>query len=389
MKKIKVGITGNTGFIGTHLINYLRTKKDEIEIIPFFHDFFIDQHQLSAFVSQCDVIVHLAAMTRGDADTLYNCNISLVNQLINSLNSTIHRPHIIFSSTIHEKKGNPYGRSKAEGRKLFEAWAQQNCARFTCLVIPNVFGPFEKPFCNSVISTWCYQLTHNLQPKIEIDKDLGLIYVISLIEKILEIIMSHRSDTEILIPADKTMKLSEILSKLKEYQKQYFENSIIPKFQDDFEIALFNTFRSSIDDDHFPVLLVRNEDNRGFLIELVKELCGGQIFFSVTNPGIQRGNHYHTKMIERCCVVEGEALLQFRRIGTDQTFEYRLSGDIPGFVDIPIFFTHTITNIGRTVLTTLFWTNEISDQKIADTFYVNFNQVKLDARSNEKKTFKK
>jgi UDP-2-acetamido-2,6-beta-L-arabino-hexul-4-ose reductase len=373
MKKIKVGITGNSGFIGTHLINYLRTKKDEIEIIPFFRDFFIDQHRLSAFVSQCDVIVHLAAMTRGNADTLYNCNISLVKQLISSLNSTTHRPHIIFSSSIQEKNDNPYGRSKSEGKKLFEVWAQKNRARFTCLVIPNVFGPFEKPFFNSVITTWCYQLTHKLQPKIEIDKDLGLIYVISLIEKILEIIINHRSDPEILIPADKTMKLSEILSKLKEYQKQYFENSIIPKFQDDFEIALFNTFRSSINDDHFPVIPARNEDNRGFLVELVKELCGGQIFFSVTNPGITRGNHYHTKKIERCCVVEGEAMLQFRRIGTDKIFEYRLSGDNPGFVDIPIFFNHNITNIGRTVLTTLFWTNEIFDQKNPDTFYENVN----------------
>ena len=32
---IKVGITGNNGFIGSHLYNFLSTKLNEIELIYF------------------------------------------------------------------------------------------------------------------------------------------------------------------------------------------------------------------------------------------------------------------------------------------------------------------------------------------------------------------
>ena len=373
MEKIKIGITGQSGFIGTHLTNYLKMKKEEIEIIPFFHDYFNNSHHLQAFVTQCDVIVHLAAMNRGDPETLYNCNLNLVNQLISSLNSSNHKPHIIFASSIQEKNNNPYGRSKAYGRKQFEIWAQQNKARFTCLLIPNVFGPFGKPFHNSVISTFCYQLTNKLHPKIEINSDLNLIYVISLVEKIYSIMMSEQSDSEIVINAERKMRVKEILSKLIEYQKLYFENHIIPKLNDDFEIALFNTFRSHINYDYFPVIPARNEDKRGFLIELIKELSGGQIFFSVTGPGITRGNHYHTRKIERFCVVSGEACLQLRRIGTDRIVEYHLNGTKPSFVDIPIFYTHNISNEGETDLTTIFWTNELFNPQNPDTYYEKVN----------------
>ena len=83
---------------------------------------------------------------------------------------------------------NEYGKSKKEGRKLLENWAQRNNTIFTALIIPNVFGPFGRPFYNSVISTFCYQLTHNESPKIDIDKKLPLIYVGELVDEIMKII---------------------------------------------------------------------------------------------------------------------------------------------------------------------------------------------------------
>ena len=37
---LKVGITGQSGFIGTHLFNFLKLKKDEITTVPFKDGFF-------------------------------------------------------------------------------------------------------------------------------------------------------------------------------------------------------------------------------------------------------------------------------------------------------------------------------------------------------------
>ncbi len=67
---------------------------------------------------------------------------------------------------------------------MLKAWAERNKAAFTGLIIPNVFGPFGNPYYNSVIATFCHQLTHNEQPKIEIDGEIKLIYVGELVKEI-------------------------------------------------------------------------------------------------------------------------------------------------------------------------------------------------------------
>ena len=60
---IKVGITGQPGFVGTHLYNLLGITED-IERVPFEDAFFDSEEKMESFVSQCDAIVHLAAMNR-------------------------------------------------------------------------------------------------------------------------------------------------------------------------------------------------------------------------------------------------------------------------------------------------------------------------------------
>lgn len=73
---INVGITGQPGFVGTHLYNELGLLSDSVVRIPFEDSFFESEAQLRAFVKQCDVIVHLAAMNRHpDPGVIYETNI--------------------------------------------------------------------------------------------------------------------------------------------------------------------------------------------------------------------------------------------------------------------------------------------------------------------------
>jgi UDP-2-acetamido-2,6-beta-L-arabino-hexul-4-ose reductase len=319
-------------------------------------------------VSQCDVIVHLAAMNRGDPRKIYNNNVSLVELLINAMEETNHKPHIVFSSSIQEHRDNLYGESKRMGKRLFEQWANENQAKFSNLVIPNVFGAFGRPFYNSVVSTFAYQLTHGQEPTINTDAEMDLVYVNSLVERIYTVIKNGETGT-IFITPDANMKVSAILSKFREFKHLYLDNAIVPNVNNQFDKALFNTFVSYIDSDHYPVTPTCSKDNRGYLIEMVKESSGGQTFFSVTKPGVTRGNHYHARKFERFCVIFGEAVIRLRRIGTDKVIEYHLNGTKPSFVDMPIFHTHSITNTGKTDLTTLFWTNELFNPKDQDTYH--------------------
>src|SRR4030042_2025700 len=279
----RIGITGQAGFIGTHLFNYLGLQ-DEVERIVFEDAYFQDENKLRTFVKNCDVIVHLAAMNRhNDPEVLYQTNVQLVKQLIQAMESEAVKPYILFSSSTQEERDNLYGRSKQEGRELFIQWAERNGARFIGLVIPNVFGPFGAPYYNSVIATFSHQLTHNETPKIETDGMLKLIYVGELVTKVWELIKEKRSENAYFIDPTSKAKVLEILALLNSYHLKYLENNIIPELNNRFEINLFNTFRSYIDhSNHFPVLHKKNVDNRGSFVEIIRALGCGQ--FSVSYP---------------------------------------------------------------------------------------------------------
>ena len=95
----------------------------------------------------------------------------------------------------------------------------------------------------------------------------------------------------------------------------YLEKGEIPNISENFRLNLFNTFRSYIDyPNFFPILYKDNIDNRGNFIEILRANSLGQYSFSTTRPQITRGNHYHTRKIERFAVISGEAVIKMRKI---------------------------------------------------------------------------
>ena len=386
---MKIGITGQSGFMGTHLYNFLGLQ-EEVERIPFKDEFFQDEEVLRTFVQQCDVIVHLAAMNRhGDPQVIYDTNIDLVNKLINACESTNATPHILFSSSTQEERDNLYGKSKLDGRKLLEDWASRNQAQFTGLIIPNVFGPFGNPYYNSFIATFCHQLTHGEQPHIDVDGEVKLIYVSELVEEFWKQIEGHsvsqsntQSDTvsntvkhsetirNYTVKHSETIKVTKVLSLLESYKENYFEKGIFPNLNNTFERNLFNTFVTYIDhENYFPHPLTLHTDDRGSFVETSK-VEGGQNSFSTTVPGITRGNHYHIRKAERFTVIKGKAKIELRRIGTDIVHTFYLDGDKqPSYVDMPIWYTHNITNIGDDILYTVFWISEHYNADDGDTYF--------------------
>jgi UDP-2-acetamido-2,6-beta-L-arabino-hexul-4-ose reductase len=368
---IKVGVTGQEGFIGQHLLRNLNLFPDKFKVIPFTKEFFNNENELGCFVKACDTIVHLAAMNRHDnPQVIYNTNLELVNKLIDACKKTDSRPHILISSSTQEERANLYGKSKREGREALKLWAKEVSSSFTGLIIPNVFGPFGKPFYNSVVATFCHQLTHGEMPEVHNDGEINLIYVGNLVDQIIACITSKTSDSYFLIQPDISIKVSQILQKLKKFKDVYFESGEVPELPDYFSLNLFNTYRSYIDlEKHFPVSLTQHKDERGKFVEIIRLGIGGQASFSTTIPGITRGNHYHTRKIERFAVIKGKAKIELRQTGTDKVFSYELDGENPSYVDMPIWVTHNITNIGDEELFTLFWINEPFDPKDPDTYF--------------------
>jgi UDP-2-acetamido-2,6-beta-L-arabino-hexul-4-ose reductase len=120
---------------------------------------------------------------------------------------------------------------------------------------------------------------------------------------------------------------------------------------------------------YFPKKFVQHLDTRGGFVEIARQGIPGQTSFSTTIPDITRGNHFHTRKIERFAVIKGKALIQLRRIGTEEVFDFYLDGDEPAYVDMPIWYTHNIKNIGEDILYTVFWINEPFDENDPDTYF--------------------
>jgi UDP-2-acetamido-2,6-beta-L-arabino-hexul-4-ose reductase len=237
---IRAGITGQAGFIGSHLSNYFRIQED-IELIPFVREYFEDAQALGNFVAKCDVIIHLAAMSRNpDGKILYDNNINLDKKLIAALEKQNSQAHVIFASTTHEMREGDYYASKRDGQKLFKAWG----GKFTAMVMPNTFGPYGKPYFNSVVSTFCYKVARGEQTEIIIDAPVELIYINNLCHEFHKVIKGEIKQFSYIPSPTATRKVSEILNLLLHFRKLYVEQKIIPEFKDDFEIALFNTFQS-------------------------------------------------------------------------------------------------------------------------------------------------
>ncbi|MCP9747555.1 NAD-dependent epimerase/dehydratase family protein [Lacihabitans sp. CS3-21] len=367
---LRIGVTGQNGFVGYHLTQTIKYCTD-FELVNFEKCYFTDEVGLDTFVSNCDIIVHLAAMNRhADAQVIFDTNIALVQKLIDALNRTNAKPHVLMSSSIQEERDNMYGKSKKEGRKLLEMWAKEAGSKFTGLLIPNVFGPFGLPNYNSVVATFCHQISRGIHPKIDIDGDIKLIYVGDLVGEIIRLVKERYSASKLTIAHTQEIKVSEILNILQGFESQYHQNAEIPSFGSKFELDLFNTFRTYFEfRSLYPKKFKKNTDPRGVFVELIKLNIGGQVSFSTTVPGITRGNHFHTRKIERFAVIKGKALIQLRRIGTEEVYNFELDGEEPSFVDMPIWFTHNIKNIGQEELITIFWINEFYNPEDPDTYF--------------------
>ena len=132
---LTIGITGQNGFVGRHLYNSIGLLPEAYHLLDFEKEYFQNEEQLDAFVAQCDVIVHLAAMNRhSDPEVIYTTNIQLVTSLVASLERTNSAAHVIMSSSSQEEKDNLYGKSKKEGRELFLNWENNSDGIFSGLM---------------------------------------------------------------------------------------------------------------------------------------------------------------------------------------------------------------------------------------------------------------
>ena len=367
---MRVGITGHTGFIGYHLKNTILYKIQNYNLDLLGKADFKSQEKLQEFTQRNDVIVHLAGINRDDNEEyIFEENIDLTKKIIESAESVNFKGKVIFASSTQFELNTSYARAKKKCTEMFLKSSKKNNYKFTSLIIPNVFGPFCKPNYNSFIATFSDNLLKQKPIKIDSKHKIPLIYVDNLIFEILDEIESKSSHIKKISP-DIKITPKEVGDLLKLFHKSYLKEKILPKFNSRFEEMLFYTFISYINiEEYFPISHPKHEDNRGFFSEIIRLNGQAQFSFSTTNKDITRGDHFHTRKIERFTVIKGEALIKIRKIGTKKVIEYKMGKSLPSSVDMFPWHTHNIQNIGNEELITLFSINEHFDNNDPDTYH--------------------
>jgi len=367
---LKIAITGQDGFIGYHLYNTIKYRYPSFKLVNFEKLYFQNQNKIDKIISKVDVIIHLAGVNRDIIEeSILKKNLFLTDELIKSISRTNFSGKLIFASSIQQKDNNAYGVSKRKSAESFFNASSKYGFTFINLIIPNVFGPFCKPNYNSFIATFCHNSLNKIQNIVKKNKDVPLIYIDNLVEQIIQKINVDSSD-EFKVIEDVNIKVMEVKNMIEDFNEVYIKNGNIPDLNNPFKINLFNTFHSYIEPKNFfPRKHSLIKDDRGAFSEILKSSSKGQVSFSITKPGHIRGNHFHTRKIERFSVIEGEAEINIKKIGSNKRCSFNLSGKRPCYVDMQVWYTHNIKNIGDTNLITLFWINEFYNENDSDTFF--------------------
>jgi UDP-2-acetamido-2,6-beta-L-arabino-hexul-4-ose reductase len=357
----RVAITGGFGFLGWHTACRLRALYG-VEPVRLGRDALADPGRLRQALGGVDTVIHLAGVNRAESDDeVERGNVDLARTLCAALDD---RPvHVVYADSVQREHDNPYGRGKRRAAELLGHLP----GTLADVVLPNLFGEHGRPAYNSFVATFCHEVAHGRQPQVTDDRQIPLLHAQDAAEAL---VGAAREPGDRVVRVDgEAHGISEVLATLTRFHDLYAERGEIPDLSTRWAVDLFNTYRSYLFPQQFPLFASVHRDQRGDLFETARAHGGtGQVFVSTTRPGHIRGDHYHLRKVERFFVVSGEAEISLRRLLHDDVVTFRLSGDRPAFVDMPTMWVHNLRNVGTSELVTQFWSDQLLDADRPDQY---------------------
>jgi UDP-2-acetamido-2,6-beta-L-arabino-hexul-4-ose reductase len=362
-------ITGAKGFVGKNLIANLK-QNTNLTIYEF--DIDTESQLLDTYCQKADFVFHLAGVNRPEkVEDFMSGNFGFTSVLLEKLKQYKNKAPILITSSIQAELDNPYGQSKKAGEDLIFRYSKETGAKVMVYRLSNLFGKWCRPNYNSVIATFCHNIANDL-PIIISDRNriLELVYIDDLIDEFLLSMQGkeHFDKNFCYVPMTYKISLGEIANLLQSF-KEGRKSLSVPDMSNSFAKCLYSTYLSYLPKNEFSYPLKMNIDNRGSFTEIIKTKNRGQFSVNISKSGITKGNHWHNTKCEKFVVVSGHALIQFRKIGTDEIIDYNVSGEKIEVVDIPSGYTHNIINVGESDLITFMWSNECFNPEKPDTFF--------------------
>lgn len=367
-------ITGAGGFVGRNLVATLHAmgckdlllfeKNDTVETLA-------DYCRRAAFV------VHLAGINRPkDPSEFYSGNAGLTDTMLHLLAESGNKAPVLVTSSIQAALDNDYGKSKKQAEDAIFAHGKATGAPVYVFRMEGVFGKWCRPNYNSVVATFCHNIARGLPIEVRDPAyELPLVYIDDVISCILDAMQEGKAQRDAegycrIHPVHRVTlgRLAELIEGFAEARKG---SLTVPYLAEgSFEKKLYSTYLSYLPTDQFAYDLNMHCDDRGSFTEVLRSPERGQVSVNISKPGIVKGNHWHHTKNEKFLVVQGEGVIRFRRIDSDEVIAYHVSGKKLQVVDIPCGYTHNIENVGSEDMVTVMWANECFDPDHPDTFYL-------------------
>ena len=364
-------ITGSRGFIGKNLRAAL-ARSQEVIIRTFDRD--DEPGLLDSHLAEVDFIYHFAGVNRPQDPREFEIgNAGLTRRIVKTLGRLQRAVPILLTSSCQAEFDNPYGKSKKAAEDILDEYSNRTREPVYIYRLPGVFGKWSKPNYNTVVATFCHNIARGLEIKVSDPAHvIELVYIDDVIRHftghVQELPLSAGIGRCCQINTTFKVTLGDLAAKI--YSLRDMRTTLrVPDLSDYFMRCLHATYLSFLDTRDFSYPLDLKTDERGSLFELIKSEHFGQIFVSKTFKGITRGNHYHDSKIEKFCVIQGEAVIRFRHVLSDEVIEYHVSGAKIEVVDIPPGYTHHIENLGDNEMIVLFWANQIFNPENPDTYF--------------------
>jgi UDP-2-acetamido-2,6-beta-L-arabino-hexul-4-ose reductase len=362
---MRIVVTGAAGFLGRNLCIRL-SESGYGDVLG------TTRPELGSALRVADFVFHLAGVNRPQSESEFlSGNLGFTEAVCAALASSGRRIPIAFASSTQTTLDNAYGRSKRAAEEVLLNYSRETGAPVRIFRLTNVFGKWSRPYYNSAVATFCYQIARGLPATVnDPSKRLRLLYVDDVIDALIALLGADNLSTGYgeVGPVYET-SVGEVVGLLGEIAN--CRNSLlIPRVGAGFMRALYSTYISFLPPEAFAYAVQRHVDPRGTFVEMLRTPDCGQFSYFTAHPGITRGEHYHHTKTEKFLIVRGTARFGFRNLNTGETHELIVHGAEGNIVESVPGWAHSVTNIGEDELIVMLWANEVFDRSRPDTVAV-------------------
>lgn len=410
MVGLNILVTGAAGALGRNLIENLKCIRDGKnrtrphlvinEIYEYDRENTLDD--LKEYCNKCTFVVHAAGVNRPiNQMEFMTGNYEFTQTLLDTLKQCNNKSPVVLTSSVQATLSgrfgdSEYGRSKLAGEEALFRYGDEKGIPVFVYRFPNMVGKWIRPHYNSAVATFCYCIAR--EEPVAVDNPatkLEMAFFDDICEELYDCMEGHPHRCEYPAkgevveaveydgvtarwlengrycgcPVTYRATLGTILHMLKKFHRQPQTIMMPDLTSGGFEKKLYAMYLSYLPKEKAIFDIKMNCDDRGSFTELMRTINAGQVSVNISKPGITKGEHWHLSKNEQFIVVKGSALIRMRKIGTEEIWEFKVSGDKIQSVFMIPGYTHSIKNLSDTDdLVTIIIASESFNPERPDTY---------------------